>query len=60
MMGNAHTWSISLLMNLSSADEFSSKRDDLWFLLSIIAYQSNFLFPILLDLDGNKILAELC
>ena len=35
-MGNAHPWSISLLMDLSSAAEFSSEWDDLWFPLSII------------------------
>ena len=42
MRGNAHTWSISLMMDLSSADEFSSEWDDLWFSLSIIASKSDF------------------
>ena len=46
VMGNAYPWSISLLMDLSRADEFSSERDDLCFPLSIIAYQFNFVFPI--------------
>ena len=40
--GNSHPWSISLLMDFSSADEFISGWDDLWFPLSIIAPKSDF------------------
>ena len=40
--GNAHQWSIYLLMDLSSEAEFISEWDDLWFLLSIIASKSDF------------------
>ena len=42
MRGNAHTWSIYFLMDLSSAAEFSTEWDDLWFPLSIIASKSDF------------------
>ena len=42
MRGNAHPWSISLLMALSSAAELSNEWDDLWFPLSIIASKSDF------------------
>ena len=41
--GNAHSWSISLLMALSRADELSTEWENLWFPLSIIEYKSNFL-----------------
>ena len=40
--GNAHPWSIYLLMALSSTYEFSTEWDDLWFHLSIIASKSDF------------------
>ena len=36
MRGNAHPFSISLIMALSSAAEFSTKWDFLWFPLSIM------------------------
>ena len=42
MRGNAHPWSISLMMALSSADEFSYEGDDLWFPLEIIASKPDF------------------
>ena len=41
--GNAHIWSISLLMALFSADALTTYWDDLWFPLSIIALRSDFL-----------------
>ena len=41
--GNAHPWSVSLLMDLFSAAAFSTDWDDLWFLLSIILLKSDFL-----------------
>ena len=41
--GNAHPWSISLLMALSSEAELSTEWDDVWFPLSIIASKSDFL-----------------
>ena len=43
MRGNYHPWSISLLMALSIAAEFSSNWDDLGFSLSIIASKSYFI-----------------
>ena len=41
--GNAHPWSISLLMALFSAAALSTDQDDLWFPLSIIASKYDFL-----------------
>ena len=58
--GNTHSWSISLLVALSSAAEFSTEWDDLWFPLGIIGSKSVFVFPLRLDLDGNDTLSELC
>ena len=42
LRSNAHTWSISLLMDFSSTYGFSSEWDDLWFPLIIIAFKSDF------------------
>ena len=39
---NAHPWSVSLLMDLYSAAEFSTEWEDLWFPLSIIVSKSEF------------------
>ena len=41
--GNAHPWSIYLLMSLSRASVLSTDWDDLWFTLSIIMSKSDFL-----------------
>ena len=41
--GNAHPWSISLLMDLFSVAAFSTDWDDLWFPLSIILLKYDFL-----------------
>ena len=46
--GNAHPWSIYLLMDLSSASELSNDWGDLWFTLSIIASKSYFLVSSLI------------
>ena len=46
--GNAHPWSISLLMAFFSAAEFSTDWDDLWFPLSIIALKYVFLVSSLI------------
>ena len=42
MRDNAHPWSISFLTDLSSAADFSSDWDGLWFILSIIASKYDF------------------
>ena len=41
--GNAHPWSISLIMDLFSASALSTDWDDLWFPLSTIALRSGFI-----------------
>ena len=41
--GNIHPWSTSLLIDLSSADEFIPERDDVWSPLSNITSRSDFL-----------------
>ena len=48
MRANAHPWSIYLLMALSSAAEFSTEWDDLWFPLNIIVSKSDFLVSSLI------------
>ena len=45
---NYHPWSISFLMDLSSAAELIIEWDDLWFPLSIIASKYDFRFPSLI------------
>ena len=40
--GNYHTWSISLMVDLSNTAEFRYEWDDLWFPLSIISSKSDF------------------
>ena len=58
MRGNAHMWSIYLMIALSSAAEFSSEWDVLWFPLRIIASKLVFLFPLRLNRYDNDTLAE--
>ena len=48
--GNAHPWSIYLLMDLFSAAALSTNWYDLWFPLSIIALKSDFLVSSLIVL----------
>ena len=43
MRGNDHMWLTSLLMALSSADEFISESEYLWFPLFIIVSRLDFL-----------------
>ena len=46
--GNTHPWPIYFLIAFSSAAEFSTEWDDLWFPLSIIASKSDFLVSSLI------------